>query len=93
LLAWITFGSSGDRECVLVRATWNRDTINIVRTMCIDSVAALILRDVREAVDNSRGIRGITTTTFIDYESDPTLPPDTFQFSIPPGAVEAKAPE
>jgi outer membrane lipoprotein-sorting protein len=60
--------------------------------MCIDPAAALILRDVAESNDENTVIRMVKTTTFISYESNPTFPPDTFSFSIPPGAVEAKPP-
>jgi outer membrane lipoprotein-sorting protein len=82
----------GDRECVLVRAAWKRATLNVVRTMCIDPAPALILRDVMESEDERTGIRSIKTTTFTDYESNPALPSNIFQFSIPPSAVEAKPP-
>jgi hypothetical protein len=60
--------------------------------MCIDPAAALILRDVFEGNDEKTGIRMVNTTTFISYEGNPTFQPDTFRFSIPPTAVEAKPP-
>jgi outer membrane lipoprotein-sorting protein len=81
-----------DRECALVRATWKQDTVNIVRTLCIDPGTALILRNSTNRDDEKTGMRMVTSTTLVDFESDPTFPPDTFRFSIPPGAVEAKPP-
>jgi hypothetical protein len=60
--------------------------------MCIDPISALILRDVAESEDEKTGIRIVRTTAFISYESNPTFPPDTFRFSVPPGAVEARPP-
>jgi outer membrane lipoprotein-sorting protein len=84
--------ADGDQDCVLVRATWKHATTNAARTMCIDPAAALILRDVAESNDENTAIRMVKTTTFISYENNPTFQPDTFSFSIPPGAVEAKPP-
>ena len=84
--------AEGDRECVLVRATWKHATVNTVRTMCIDPVSALILRDVAESEDKKTAVRMVHTTVFTSYESNPTFPPDTFRFAVPPGAVEAKPP-
>lgn len=84
--------ADGDRDCVLVRATWKYATANAVRTMCIDPAAVLILRDVAESNDENTAIRMLKTTTFISFESNPTFQPDTFRFSIPPDAVEAKPP-
>ena len=81
-----------DRECVLIRAGWKQATTNIVRTMCIDPAPALILRDVIDREDEKTGIRSVKTTTFIDFESNPAFSPDTFRFSLPPGAIEAKPP-
>jgi outer membrane lipoprotein-sorting protein len=84
--------ADGDRDCVLVRTTWKHATGNAVRTLCIDPASALILRDVAESEDEKTGIRMVNTTAFTSYESNPTFPPDTFRFSVPPGAVEAKPP-
>ena len=84
--------ADGDRDCVLVRAVWRRATGNAVRTMCIDPASALILRDIAESEDERTGIRMVKTTAFTSYESNPTFPPDTFRFSAPPGAIEAKPP-
>jgi hypothetical protein len=84
--------ADGDRSCVLVRAAWKQGTVSAVRTMCIDPARPLILRDIKESEDQGTGIKSANTTTFIDFESNPTFPPDTFRFSIPPDAVEAKSP-
>jgi outer membrane lipoprotein-sorting protein len=81
-----------DRDCVLVRATWKRGTVNYVRTMCIDPTSALVLRDVGENEDEQTGMRLVHTALFTSFESNPTFPPDAFKFTIPPGAVEAKRP-
>ena len=84
--------SGGDRECVVVRATWKHATLNTVRTLCIDPFSSLILRDVAEHENEKTGIRIVRTTAFAMYAINPTFPPDTFRFSVPPGAVEAKPP-
>ena len=84
--------ADGDRHCVVVRTTWKQGTVNAVRTMCIDPARPLILRDVMESEDEKSGIRMVKTTSFTYFESNPTFPSDTFQFSIPSGAVEAKPP-
>jgi outer membrane lipoprotein-sorting protein len=60
--------------------------------MCNDPLSALILRDVAKSDDEKTGIRMVHTIAFTSYESNPTFPPDTFRFSVPPGAVEAKPP-
>jgi len=84
--------ADGDRHCVVVRAAWKQGTVNAIRTMCIDPARPLILRDVIESRDERTGIKSVKTTTFSDFESNPAFSPDTFRFSVPPGAVEAKAP-
>lgn len=84
--------ADGDHHCVMVRAMWKQETRSTVRTMCIDPSRPLILRDVIETGNEKTGMRSITTTTFIDFESNPTFSPETFRFLIPPGAVEAKPP-
>ncbi len=80
----------GDRNCVVVRAAWKRGTEDDVRTMCIDPDRLLILRDVVVSQIEGAGIRSVKTTTLRDFESNPVFPPDTFRFSVPPGAVEMK---
>ena len=82
--------ANGDYTCDVVRAEWKIAATNVVRTMCIVPTSGLILRDV--AVSENANARTVATTTFTSYESDPILPPDTFKFSIPPGAKEAKSP-
>jgi hypothetical protein len=84
--------ADGDHRCVLVRTIWKKETVSKVRTMCIDPSRPLIMRDVIEAENESMGIKSITITTFVDFESDPTFSPETFRFLVLPGAVEAKAP-
>jgi outer membrane lipoprotein-sorting protein len=82
--------TDGERRCVMIRSVLKQTTVNTVRTMCIDPSRPLILRDVIEKEDERTGIRSFTTTTFISFESNPTLSPETFRFSVPPGPVEAK---
>jgi outer membrane lipoprotein-sorting protein len=84
--------TDGDRQCVVIRAAWKQGTVNTVRTMCIDPARPLILRDVIESEDEKSGIKSVKTTTFTLFESTPTFTPDTFRFSVPPGAVQAKPP-
>lgn len=82
--------ADGNHACEVVRAEWNDTARRVVRTMCIDPMSGLVLRDVMDA--NNEGMRSVVTTTFTSYENNPTFPPDTFKFSIPSGAVEAKPP-
>ena len=78
--------ADGSHACDVVRAEWK----DAVRTMCIDPTSGFILRDVMNI--NKEGMRSVKTATFASYQSNPAFPPDTFKFSIPPGAVEAKPP-
>jgi len=84
--------TDGRRRCVVIRAVWKQGTGNAVRSMCIDPSRPLILRDVLELQNEKTGIKSVTTTTFVDFESNPSFLPETFQFQVPPGAVEAKPP-
>jgi outer membrane lipoprotein-sorting protein len=84
--------ADGDRDCIVVRAASKQGTVNAVQTMCIDPTRPMIVRYVKEVEDESTGFRSLYTITFSDFEINPAFPPDTFRFSIPPGAVEAKAP-
>jgi outer membrane lipoprotein-sorting protein len=84
--------TDGERRCVIIRAVLKQGTLNAVQTMCIDPSRPIILRNVVEKMDERTGIRSVTTTKFLSFEIDPTFPPDTFRFSVPPGAVEAKPP-
>lgn len=82
--------ADGNHACDVVRVEWRVVAAHVVRTMCIDPTLGLILRDVTDSDNGS--MRSVVTTIFTSYESNPTFPPDTFKFSIPPGAVEAKPP-
>lgn len=59
----------------------------LTRTMCIDPDRLLLLRDriVHEVDSKSH----VDMTTYTTVEENPTLPPDTFQFSPPPNSTEA----
>lgn len=80
----------GNHVCDVVRAEARVAEARWIRTMCIDPKSGLILKDVTES--NREGLRLVTTATFTSYEINPTFLPDTFRFSPPPGAVEAKSP-
>jgi outer membrane lipoprotein-sorting protein len=84
--------TDGLRRCVVIRAVSKKDTVTVTRTMCIDPVRPLILRNVLETEDERTGYKSSTTITFVSFEINPTFSPDTFRFSVPPGAVEAKPP-
>lgn len=84
--------ADGDRECVLVRAAWKHNDVDTVHTVCIDPASTLILRDIAETKNENTGMRMVKTTAFTTFESNPRFQPDTFKFSIPPGAVETKPP-
>jgi outer membrane lipoprotein-sorting protein len=82
--------ADGEHSCDIVRAEWTLHGTHVLRTMCIDPTSGLILREI---VENDRaGMRMISTITFTSYELNPEFSPDTFRFSIPAGAVEAKPP-
>jgi len=82
--------ADGSHACDVLRAEWKGPATRVVRTMCIDPASGFILRDITES--DKQGVRSVVTTTLTSYESNPTFPPETFKFSIPPGAVEAKPP-
>jgi outer membrane lipoprotein-sorting protein len=84
--------ADGSHACDVVRAEWKAAAGRGVRTMCIDPTSGLILRDVTDMNNESKNMRLVKTAIFTSYETNPTFPPDTFKFSIPPGAVEAKPP-
>jgi hypothetical protein len=75
--------ASGVRECVLLRVDWKRETLNGVNIYCVDPVSAVILRDAAEGTDARSGARLVKTTTFTEFEIDPVLPADTFEFPLP----------
>ncbi len=82
--------ADGNHNCDVVRAEWQRTTTHVTRTMCIEPTTGLMLRDLMET--ESSGVRTVVTTTFVSYEQKPPFAPDTFNFSIPPGSVEANPP-
>ena len=82
----------GEQRCVIVRASFKQGSANVVRTMCIDPVRPVILRDVFEGTDEKSGIKSLRTVTFVSFESKPVFSADDFTFKVPPGAVEAKSP-
>jgi len=82
----------GDRRCVVIRAELKQEFVHTIRTMCIDPARPVILRDSFEAENQARGVKSSTTTTFTSFELKPNISPDTFQFTIPPGAVEVQPP-
>jgi outer membrane lipoprotein-sorting protein len=84
--------TDGERRCVVIRAELRQGPVNTVRTMCIDRSQPLILRDVIEREDERTGIKSSRTISFVSFENNPTFSPDTFRFTVPPGAVEAKPP-
>ncbi|MEO6758356.1 MAG: hypothetical protein ABIO24_02800, partial [Saprospiraceae bacterium] len=84
--------AEADHTCIEVRSNWKERTVRVIRTLCIDLVRPLILRDVIEREDEKTGVRSVKTTMLIDFESNPVFPPDAFRFLIPQGAVEAKPP-
>ena len=74
--------ADGDRPCVLVKTTSNRDSVSTVHIMCIDTASALILRDIAQIIDDKTGGRMVKTITFAEFETNPSLPPDTFTFPV-----------
>jgi outer membrane lipoprotein-sorting protein len=84
--------ADGSHACNVLRVEWKAAAGRGVRTMCIDPTSGIILRDVTDINNESKNMRLVKTATFTSYETNPTFPPETFKFSIPPGAVEAKPP-
>ncbi len=84
--------TDGDRRCVVIRSELKQGPIHTVRTMCIDPDRPVILRDIFETENQTRGVKTSTTVTFTSFELNPNFSPDTFQITIPPGAVEAQPP-
>jgi TonB family protein len=85
-------------ECEVIRTKWNRDVPDgpkwhFVRTMCIDPVRHLILRDHTEAMDATSDLHSIDTTTVTSFERDPEFRPEVFEFSIPTGTMEDQGPQ
>lgn len=84
------------RPCDVVRAEYDSTTPLIpgtpiygksVRTLCIDPVSKLILRDHLEAAPNAGAfMRTSMTITYSKVERDPQLAADVFQFVPPAGS-------
>jgi hypothetical protein len=79
----------GDRRCVLVRVVSVQETIHAVRTMCIDPVRPIILRDVVSGENEASHYKWSTTTTFTSFENNPTFAQDAFRITIPAGGYQA----
>ena len=88
------------RECQLVRAEYavptgpgdSSPTARFVRTLCIDPVQKLVLRD-RTEKGNASDIVVVETTTYTSYERDTDLPAALFQFQVPTGYFEDEGPQ
>jgi TonB family protein len=88
------------RECELVRAEYSvpveagndSPAARSIRTLCIDPVQKLILRDHSER-GNASDLLSVETTTYISYERDTGLPADLFQFQVPTGYFEDDGPQ
>jgi len=91
--------NGGPVECDVVRAEYtvppppggNAVVPGLVRTMCIDTVRALVLRESSERT--ALGGRSIITITYSVIERKPELPMDLFQFTVPTGTVEDEGPQ
>jgi outer membrane lipoprotein-sorting protein len=84
--------TDGERRCVVIRAELKRGPVHTVRRMCIDPARPTILRDIVEAENQANGLKSSTTTTLTSFEVNADISPDTFRFTVPPGAVEAHPP-
>jgi outer membrane lipoprotein-sorting protein len=89
------------RECDLVRAEYEYTVSGsrmsprrVVHTFCVDHSNKMILRDRMEVSggEGNTSIRMTETTTYLSYERNIALPPDTFRFVVPKGAIELKGP-
>ena len=91
--------TEGGRECEVVRAEWNRDVQvgrgqwHLVRTMCIDPVRHLIVRDIADGVQSVSGMHSMSSTNYTSLELNPNLPSSVFEFSIETGAMEDQGPQ
>jgi TonB family protein len=90
--------AGGARECEVIRAEFNRAAPggalwHSVRTMCIDTVQHVILRDSTESTDARSDMRSTRTVTITSFERDPSFSGDAFEFSIPTGAIEDQGPQ
>jgi TonB family protein len=86
-------------ECELVRAEYSAPigpgngpaSASFVRTLCIDSVRRLVLRDHVEK-ELASDVLSVETTTYSGYLRDGDLPADLFQFRVPTGSFEDDGP-
>ena len=85
--------ADGDRHCMVIRAELKQGPLHTVRTMCIDPARPVILRDILEAENQANSVKTSTTTTFTSFELNPYISPETFQFTIPSGAVKVEPPK
>jgi TonB family protein len=65
----------------------------ILRTLCVDSARALILRDRTESWATGSNARSIRTVTFNSYERDVEIPDDAFRFEVPTGTFLDPGPQ
>jgi TonB family protein len=87
-------------ECELVRAEYSGPVIagsnpapaRFIRTLCIDPVQKLILRDRIERCNASDRLL-VETTTYLSYQRDTSLPADLFEFRVPTGYFEDDGPQ
>jgi TonB family protein len=96
----VQFANTTAKECQLVRAEYtvtraensSLGTARHVRTLCIDPVRKLILRDSTES-RTATDVVSVETTTYKSYERDTDLPDDLFQFQVPTGYFEDDGPQ
>ena len=67
-------------------------TARSVRTLCIDPVQRLVLRD-RVERGNGSDMLWVETTTYSSYTRDTDLPASLFQFQVPTGYFEDDGPQ
>jgi TonB family protein len=90
----------GLRECEVVSAEYAAPEVvdnapalsRTARTMCIDTSNKFILRDHLELAAPGSGAYSSTTITYSNYERNPELPRDTFQFQVPTGTFQDPGP-
>src|ERR1035437_9029507 len=88
------------RECALVRAEYSVPMVpgfgsapsRSVRTLCIDPVQRLVLRD-RVERGNGSDMLWVETPTYSSYTRDTDLPASLFQFQVPTGYFEDDGPQ
>ena len=85
--------SGAAKECEVLKAEYavsvlpdRSDSARSMRTLCIDPVQHLILREVDESGNAS--YRSVETTTYTSYTRDTDLTPDLFRFYVPTGYFE-----